>query len=139
MLYIISTPIGNLKDISERALETLRSVKFIIAESPNDSIKLLNTYGIKGKGLFKYNDKNIRSTEKNVEKMLLEGDVAYITSAGTPGISDPGQNLVIIARSLNVEVRIVPGPSALVSAIAMSGIRAKQFTFVSFLPKNLDS
>lgn len=135
MLYIVSTPIGNLKDISERALETLRSVDFIIAESPNDSVKLLNAYGIKGKGLFKYNDLNMRQAQSKAEEMLKSGNVAYITSAGTPGVSDPGQELVKMARGLNIEVRIVPGPSALVSAIAASGIRARQFTFISFPPK----
>ncbi len=135
MLYIISTPIGNLKDISERALETLRLVDSIIAESPEDSVKLLNAYDIKGKGLFKYNDRNMRSASGKVEEILKNGDVAYITSAGTPGISDPGQELVKIARSLDIEVRVVPGPSALVSAIAASGIRARQFTFISFPPK----
>ena len=135
MLYIVSTPIGNLKDISERALEILRSVRTIIAESPNDSVKLLNAYGIKGKGLFKYNDLNMKRAQKEVEVILNEGDVAYITSAGTPGISDPGQNLVDTARKLGIETRVIPGPSALVSAIAMSGIRARQFAFISFPPK----
>lgn len=135
MLYIVSTPIGNLKDISERALETLRSVETIIAESPNDSVKLLNAYGIKGKGLFKYNDRNMKLASVKVEEILKSGDTAYITSAGTPGISDPGQELVNIARKLNIEVRIIPGPSALVSALAVSGIRARQFTFISFPPK----
>lgn len=135
MLYIVSTPIGNLKDISERALETLRSVKTIIAESPNDSVKLLNAYNIKGKGLFKYNDLNMKRVQGDVENILRDGDAAYITSAGTPGISDPGQNLVNTARKIGIETRIIPGPSALVSAIAMSGIRTRQFTFISFPPK----
>ncbi len=135
MLYIVSTPIGNLKDISQRALEILRSVKIIIAESPNDSVKLLNAYEIKGVKLFKYNDKNARSANQKVEEILKEQDVAYITSAGTPGISDPGQNIVDIAVRLGVKINVIPGPSALVSAIAASGIRAKQFTFISFPPK----
>jgi 16S rRNA (cytidine1402-2'-O)-methyltransferase len=135
MLYIVSTPIGNLKDISERALEVLRSVKTIIAESPNDSVKLLNAYGIKGKGLFKYNDLNMKRVQSDVENILRDGDVAYITSAGTPGISDPGQSLVNTARKMGIGTNIVPGPSALVSAIAMSGVRARQFTFISFPPK----
>ncbi len=135
MLYIVSTPIGNLKDISERALETLRSVDSIIAESPEDSVKLLNAYNIKGKGLFKYNDRNMRSASGKAEEILKKGNVAYITSAGTPGISDPGQELIKIARAEGIEVRVIPGPSALVSAIAVSGIRARQFTFISFPPK----
>lgn len=135
MLYIVSTPIGNLKDISQRALEILSSVKTIVAESPNDSVKLLNAYGIKRKGLFKYNDLNMKRAQNQIEDILKEGDVAYITSAGTPGISDPGQNLVNTARKLGIETSVIPGPSALVSAIAMSGIRSRQFTFISFPPK----
>jgi 16S rRNA (cytidine1402-2'-O)-methyltransferase len=135
MLYIVSTPIGNLKDISERALETLRLVDVIIAESIQDSIKLLNAYQIKNKKIFKFNDKNIYRASSDVKEFLKNNDVAYITSAGTPGISDPGQEIVKMARDLNVEVRVIPGPSALVSAIAVSGIRAKQFTFTSFPPK----
>ncbi len=135
MLYIVSTPIGNLKDISERALEVLKSVKIIIAESPNDSVRLLNAYGIEGVKMFKYNDKNAHLVDKKVEEILKEYDVAYITSAGTPGISDPGQNIVEIAVRLDVKINVIPGPSSLVSAIAVSGIRAKQFTFISFPPK----
>jgi 16S rRNA (cytidine1402-2'-O)-methyltransferase len=135
MLYIVSTPIGNLKDISQRALEVLNSVDLIIAESPKDSIKLLNAYQIKGKKLFKFNDKNAFLVKKKIEEILLKEDVAYITSAGTPAISDPGQEIVKIARNLKVKVCVVPGPSALVSAIAVSGIRAQQFTFISFPPK----
>ena len=77
----------------------------------------------------------MRSASNKVKEILEKGDVAYITSAGTPGISDPGQELVKIARNSNVGVRIIPGPSALVSAIAVSGIRARQFTFISFPPK----
>jgi 16S rRNA (cytidine1402-2'-O)-methyltransferase len=135
MLYIVSTPIGNLKDISERALEVLRSVDVIIAESPNDSIKLLNAYQIKGGRVLKFNDKNKRQVLKGILEVIREKNAAYITSAGTPGISDPGQDLVKEAMANKIDVRMIPGPSALVSAIAMSGIRARQFTFVSFPPK----
>ena len=135
MLYIVSTPIGNLKDISQRALDTLGSVDAVAMESPTDSLRLLHAYGISGKKVVKYNDRNKKEVEKRMCELLVQGDVAYISSAGTPGISDPGQDLVALARSLGVEVRIVPGPSALVSAIVASGFRARQFTFVSFPPK----
>ena len=135
MLYIVSTPIGNLKDISERALDTLRSVDVIIAESPSDSIKLLNAYNISGKKIIKFNEKNKRQSLESVMTLLKEKNAAYITSAGTPGISDPGQDLVKEARERGVEVRAIPGPSALISAISVSGIRTKRFTFISFPPK----
>jgi len=135
MLYIVSTPIGNLKDISERALETLRSVDVIIAESPNDSVKLLSAYQIKGKRILKFNDRNKKQALGDILEIVKDKDCAYISSAGTPGISDPGQDLVALARKNGIDVRVIPGPSALISAIAMSGIRARQFTFVSFPPK----
>jgi 16S rRNA (cytidine1402-2'-O)-methyltransferase len=135
MLYIVSTPIGNLKDISQRALEVLRSVDVIIAESPSDSLKLLNAYQIKGKRILKFNDRNKKQAIGGILEIIKDRDCAYITSAGTPGISDPGQDLVALARKNGIDARIIPGPSALVSAIAMSGIRARQFTFVSFPPK----
>ena len=135
MLYIVSTPIGNLKDISQRALEILNSAEVILMESPEDSVKLLNFYGIRDKTIIKFNDKNRKRVSSKILEILKEKDVAYISSAGTPGISDPGQELVQMAREENIGVNIIPGPSALVSAIAVSGIRAKEFTFISFPPK----
>jgi len=135
MLYIVSTPIGNLGDISTRALETLRSVEVILMESPSDSRKLLSAFGIGGKKIFKYNDKNRRSVEQEILRLLRKQDVAYISSAGTPGISDPGSDLVMLARMNDIETRVIPGPSALASAVALSGIRAREFVFASFPPK----
>lgn len=135
MLYIVSTPIGNLKDISPRALEILKGVNFIFAESPSDSLRLLNSFEIKGKKIIKYNDRSKKEMESKILPILKENDACYISSAGTPGISDPGADLVNFTRLNGILVRIIPGPSALVSAIAGSGIRARQFTFVSFPPK----
>jgi len=135
MLYIVSTPIGNLKDISERALDILRSVEVVIAESPNDSVKLLSAYEIKGKRIVKFNDRNKKQALGGILEIIKNQNCAYISSAGTPGISDPGQDLVDFARRNGVDVKVIPGPSALISAIAMSGMRARQFTFVSFPPK----
>lgn len=137
MLYIVSTPIGNLKDISSRALEILGFVDIILAESPKDSLKLLNHYGIR-KEIIPYNDRNKQRTIGKILNLLSgeEGkNAAYISSAGTPGISDPGQDLVKAARQAGIGVNTIPGPSALVSALAVSGIRARQFTFISFPPK----
>ena len=135
MLFIVSTPIGNLKDISRRALETLRDVDVIIAESPVDSLRLLNAYKISGKEIIKYNDRNKKSALKVILDILKEKNAAYITSAGTPSISDPGGDLVRGAREKGIGINVIPGPSALISAIAASGIRAREFTFVSFPPK----
>lgn len=134
MLYIVSTPIGNLKDISSRALEVLNSVDVILAESPADSLKLLNFYNIK-KEIIRYNDRNKKLVIGKIINILKEKDAAYISSAGTPSISDPGQELVKIARENEIKVGVIPGPSALISAIAVSGIRTREFIFISFPPK----
>lgn len=135
MLYIVSTPIGNLKDISQRALEVLGKVKVIIAESPSDSLVLLRAYNLLGKKIIKYNDKNKHRITERILEILSKEDAAYITSAGTPTISDPGADLVRAAREKKIEIGIIPGPSALISALAASGIRAREFTFVSFCPR----
>jgi len=135
MLYIVSTPIGNLKDISERVLEVLGRVDIVIAENVRDALRLLSAYSLKGKKIVKYNDRNKKRAIRGILNLLERRDAVYISSAGTPGISDPGADLVKAAREAGVEMAVVPGPSALVSAIAMSGMRAREFTFVSFLPK----
>ncbi len=135
MLYIVGTPIGNLSDISQRGLETLRSVDVVIAESVADARKLLNAYDIKGKRVEKYNDRNKRTATQKIIELLKTFDAAYISSAGTPGISDPGTDLVRAARDKGITVRAIPGPSALTALLSVSGIRARQFTFLSFPPK----
>lgn len=135
MLYIVATPIGNLSDISQRALDTLRSVDCIITESPSDSRKLCNAYKISGVRIEKYNDQNKARVTDKIISLLHEMDAVYISSAGTPGISDPGADLVRAARDEGINVCTIPGPSALVAALSVSGIRARQFTFVSFPPK----
>jgi len=135
MLYVVSTPIGNLKDISERALEILRSVEVIIMESPQDSLKLLRAYDIPKKEIIKYNDRNKKVAIREIVATLKEKDAAYISSAGTPGVSDPGADLVKTARENGIETTVIPGPSALACAVAMSGMRLREFTFVSFPPK----
>ncbi len=135
MLYIVSTPIGNLKDISERAIKTLKEVDVILAEDIPDAKKLLSAYDIHKEKIFKFNDKNKDKVADKVRKIILEDDVAYITSAGTPSISDPGSDLINIAMEEGVVLNVIPGPSALTSAVAMSGIKAQQFYFVSFPPK----
>lgn len=135
MLYIVSTPIGNLKDITQRALEVLRSSDIIVSESVSDTMRLLNAYDIRNKKILKYNDQNKKKAQRAIVSLCMEKNVAYVTSAGTPSISDPGADLVTAARDAGSVVNVVPGPSALVSAIAASGFRARQFTFVSFPPR----
>lgn len=135
MLAIVSTPIGNLKDITERALETLRSADIIVSESITDAMRLLNAYNIADKKILKYNDQNKKKITDYIVSLCIEKKVAYITSAGTPSISDPGSDLVRSARRAQADIVIIPGPSALVSAIAASGFRARQFTFISFPPR----
>jgi len=135
MLYIVSTPIGNLKDVSGRALEVLGRVDIVIAEDVRDALRLLSAYSMRGKRVVKYNDRNKKRVIKGILNLLEHNDAVYISSAGTPGISDPGADLVKAAREAGVEMAVVPGPSALVSALALSGIRAREFTFASFLPK----
>ncbi len=135
MLYIVGTPIGNLGDISDRMRKTLADVDVIIMESISDSQKLLSILGIKGKKFIKYNEKNATSVMPAILEVLKKDNAAFITSAGMPGISDPGAGLVRAARKAGIGVGIIPGPSALASAIAASGVRAREFTFISFPPK----
>ncbi len=135
MLYIVGTPIGNLGDISDRMRKTLTDVDVIIMESIADSQKLLNILGIKGKKFIKYNEKNATSAMPAILEVLKKNNAAFVTSAGMPGISDPGAGLVRAARKAGIAIAVIPGPSALASAIAASGIRAKEFTFISFPPK----
>ena len=135
MLYIVGTPIGNLKDITQRAREVLRDVPVIIMESPQDSMRLVRAYQLPQKEIIKYNERNRKRAEANVLAVLQEKDAAYITSAGMPGISDPGGDLVRLARDNDIPVNVVPGPSALTAALALSGLTIREFSFVGFPPK----
>lgn len=135
MLYIVSTPIGNFKDITLRAIEVLKLCPIIITESPSDSLRLLRHLELVKKKVIKYNDNNKKVALKGILELLRAYDCAYISSAGTPGISDPGQDLVESARNSGIGTFVIPGPSALVSAIAMSGFRTREFSFISFPPK----
>lgn len=133
MLYIISTPIGNLKDITLRALEVLESVDIIACEDTRHSLKLLNHYGIK-KPLISYHEHNERGRTEEIIRLLEEGkNVGLITDAGTPCISDPGSIVVQESRRRNLEISVIPGASALVAALSLAGIQGG-FAFVGFLP-----
>lgn len=132
-LYIVSTPIGNIKDITFRAIEVLESVDYIVCENPNNSKKLLNHYHI-NKKLIQLNAIIEENNTSNILNLLKNGNnIAYISDAGTPCISDPGQILVSNAIKENIEVSVIPGASAILTSLVGSGLNISNFTFVGFL------
>ena len=132
-LYVVGTPIGNLSDMSERAKQVLNEVDFIAAEDTRVSLKLLNVFGIK-KPLVSYYEHNIRQRGEEIITRIMGGeDCAIITDAGMPCISDPGEDLVGLCYQSGIEVVVIPGPSAVVSALAISGQPTKRFCFEGFL------
>jgi 16S rRNA (cytidine1402-2'-O)-methyltransferase len=134
MLSIVSTPIGNLKDISFRAVETLKSVDLIAAEDTRHTKILLDAYDIKTP-LTSYFEHNKAVKGEFLLKLLKEGKrVALVTDAGTPGISDPGYPLIRMAQEHHIPVEVVPGPTALIAALTLSGLAAHNFVFEGFLP-----
>ncbi len=134
MLYIVPTPIGNLQDITLRAIEVLKSVDLILAEDTRTSSKLLNHYQIH-KPLSSYHQHNEHKVLQHLVNQLLEGKtIAVITDAGTPGISDPAFLLVRESIKVGVKVETLPGATAFVPALVNSGIPASRFSFEGFLP-----
>ena len=135
-LYLVATPIGNLEDLSPRAVETLAAVDFIAAEDTRVSLKLLNHFGIK-KPLTSYHEHNAAAAGQAVLGRLLAGEsCALVTDAGTPAISDPGELLVRLCGEQGVEVLSIPGCCAAVNALAVSGLPTGRFTFEGFLSVN---
>ena len=134
-LYLVATPIGNLKDLGIRALETLKQVPIIICERPTHSLKLLNYFKITNKRLISYTEANKNHQIPFILKLLEKQDAALIVDAGTIGISDPGPELIEKARTKGVKIISIPGPSAITSAIALTGERIDKFLFIGFLPK----
>jgi len=134
VLYVIATPIGNLEDITLRALRVLGEVKLIAAEDTRTSRKLLNRYNIKT-GLTSYFEHNKKNKMPVLLKMLEEQDIAIISEAGTPGISDPGYELIRGAIEKGFRVEVLPGPSAVTAAVAASGLPSDQFLYMGFLPR----
>lgn len=133
-LFICGTPIGNLEDVTIRLLKTLRRVDLIACEDTRHTIKLLNRYKIKNR-LFSYHEHSSRSREQFLLDQLNNGkDIALVSDAGMPTISDPGDNLIRRAIEDGIEIEIVPGPSAFTAALAVSGIDSSSFVFVGFLP-----
>ena len=132
-LYLVATPIGNLNDISDRAARTLEEVDFIAAEDTRVTQKLLNRLGIK-KTLISYYKHNSRQSGEYILKRLLdEEDCALVTDAGTPGISDPGEEVVRLCSDTGIEILTIPGPCAAISALTLSGLPTGRFTFEGFL------
>ena len=136
MLFLCATPIGNLGDISERVLDTLRSVDVIAAEDTRQTIKLLNHFDIK-KQMIAYHEHNrYEMTPVLVDRMLGGEDIALVTDAGTPAISDPGEDLVKACHEAGVTVTSLPGATAFTTALTLSGMSARRFTFEGFLPQD---
>jgi len=133
-LYVVPTPIGNLDDITIRAIKTLESVDIILCEDTRRSKKLLNHIGVKSnlKSHHKFNEH--KELEKVVEKIILGNNVALITDAGTPGISDPGFLIIRTCIAKKIKVECLPGPTALIPGIVLSGLPMEKFIFEGFLP-----
>lgn len=133
-LYLCGTPIGNLEDMTARAIRILKEVDLIAAEDTRNSIKLLNHFEIKTP-MTSYHEFNKYDKGKTLISKLLAGEnIALITDAGMPAISDPGEELVQMAYEEGIEVTVVPGPSAVVSALALSGLSTRRFAFEGFIP-----
>ena len=132
-LYLVGTPIGNLGDLSVRALETLRSVDFIAAEDTRVTAKLLNHFEIKKPCVSYYEHNKYASGEKIVARLLAGETCALVTDAGMPAISDPGEDIVRQCAEQGIDVQVIPGPCAAIAALAVSGLPTQQFCFEGFL------
>lgn len=135
-LYLVATPIGNLEDITLRALKVLQNVDIIAAEDTRQTLKLLNHYEIK-KPMISYHEHNRVSKGEYLINKLLEGEsIALVSDAGCPGISDPGEDIVRLAAEHGIECTMIPGPSAAITGLVLSGMPAGRFVFEGFLPVN---
>jgi 16S rRNA (cytidine1402-2'-O)-methyltransferase len=135
MLFIVPTPIGNLKDITLRALEALKEADAIFCEDTRRTSRLLNHFGIRKK-LFRYNEHDERSVAAAMAWLRGGKSAALVTDGGSPCISDPGRKLVALARQTGMKVTALPGPSAVITAAAGSGLPADSFIFLGFLPRS---
>lgn len=136
MLYLCATPIGNLEDITLRVLRILEEVDLIAAEDTRNSIKLLNHFQIKTPMTSYHEHNKINKAYQLIEKLKQGMDIALITDAGTPGISDPGEELVKMCYEEGIPVTSLPGASAVITAVTLSGLPTRRFCFEAFLPKN---
>lgn len=135
-LYLVPTPIGNLGDISHRCAETLETVDVVAAEDTRVTLKLLNHLGLKKPLVSYYRHNTDEAGERLLERLLSGENVALVTDAGTPAVSDPGEALVALCAQNGVTVTALPGPCALVTALSVSGLSTARFTFEGFLPMN---
>ena len=133
-LYLCATPIGNLEDITLRVLRTLKEVDLIAAEDTRNSIKLLNHFDIKTPMTSYHEYNQVEKAYTLIDKMRSGVNVALITDAGTPGISDPGEVLVAMCYEAGIEVTSLPGPAACITALTLSGLSTRRFAFEAFLP-----
>lgn len=135
-LYLVPTPIGNLGDISRRMADTMAEADFLAAEDTRVTVKLLNHLGLK-KPMVSYHRHNFSTAGPAIVDRLLAGEsCALVTDAGTPAISDPGEDLVALCAQQGIDVEAVPGPCALICALSVSGLPTARFTFEGFLPQN---
>ncbi|MDD4893855.1 MAG: 16S rRNA (cytidine(1402)-2'-O)-methyltransferase [Candidatus Omnitrophica bacterium] len=135
MLYIVATPIGNLKDISFRAIEVLKSVDLIACEDTRHTRILLDHYGIKAPTTSYFQHNKITKGEYIIQVLKAGKSVALVSDAGTPGILDPGYNIINLAIKNNIGLTFIPGPAAFVNALVLSGKPAHKFIFEGFLPR----
>jgi 16S rRNA (cytidine1402-2'-O)-methyltransferase len=136
MLYLVATPIGNLSDISLRALETLRQVDYVASEDTRKTGRLLKHFDIAGRRQISFHEHNERQAGRRIIGLLEQGkSVALVTNGGTPAISDPGFTLVRSAVEAGIELTMVPGPAAFVMALVLSGLPVHSFTFRGFPPR----
>lgn len=136
MLYVCGTPIGNMEDMTYRAVRILSEVDLIAAEDTRNTLKLLNHFNIKTR-LTSYYEHNKDSKGPQLIEMLKEGkDIALVADAGMPGISDPGEDIIRLCYENDIEVTAVPGPTAVVTAVVLSGLSCRSYIFEGFLPKN---
>jgi 16S rRNA (cytidine1402-2'-O)-methyltransferase len=135
MLYVVATPIGNLEDVTLRALRTLKEVDLIAAEDTRRTAKLLTHYKIRRPVISLREHNEVRETPRLLARLERGESIALVSDAGTPGISDPGARLVRSARERNIPVTPIPGPSAIAAAVSASGFPADEFVFLGFPPR----
>jgi len=133
-LYVVATPIGNLEDITVRAIRVLREVTLIASEDTRHTAKLLSHLGIKARLFSYYKDREVKQADSLAQELLAGKDIALVSDAGTPAVSDPGAILVKKCHDLKIPVVPVPGVSALTAAVSVAGLSATQFTFLGFFP-----
>ncbi|MGZ9587074.1 16S rRNA (cytidine(1402)-2'-O)-methyltransferase [Paenibacillus marinisediminis] len=139
-LYLVATPIGNLDDMTFRAIKTLQEADIIAAEDTRESRKLLTYFDIQGKKLYSYHEHNKRASGPELVRLMQEGQrIALVSDAGLPAISDPGADLVQLAVEVDIPVIPVPGANAALSALIASGLPTDQFMFIGFLPRDRKS